>query len=245
LASIEACEADPSLARRLNVDVTAELAREAATLHIPFVAVSTDAVFEGRVGGPHREEDDVAPLTVYARTKAAGERAALEAHPGALVVRVNFSGWSPTARRGLAEFFHSRLAAGVVTTGFTDVTVSTLHVSHLVEAAVGLVARGASGLVHVVSSEATTKYAYGRRLAAAFGFDPELVVAAESADHLAVARGRHLALDTSRAATILGGPLPDQEESMRALRAEHAAGLPSRLAGYAPQDGTVVTHENR
>lgn len=234
LASIEACERDPEAARRLNVDATARLAAKAAEEGIPFVAVSTDAVFEGRDGGPHGEDDATAPLSVYARTKLEAEQAALEAHPQALVARVNFSGWSPAGTRGLAEFFYARLAQGRTTNGFDDVTVSTLHVTYLVEALVELVARGAAGVLHVVSSEATTKLEFGRRLAAVFGFDPALVVAARSSDHLTVARGQHLALDTGRAAAILGAPLPGQDAGMALLRAERDAGVPDELTRYAP-----------
>jgi dTDP-4-dehydrorhamnose reductase len=47
LADLEACEADPSLAQRLNTDVPQQLARACKVRDIPFIHISTDAVFDG------------------------------------------------------------------------------------------------------------------------------------------------------------------------------------------------------
>jgi dTDP-4-dehydrorhamnose reductase len=70
LSKSPACEANPGLAWRTNVEVTAHLASLA--LSIPFFFLSTDLVFDGRKGA-YREEDQVNPLSTYARTKAAAE----------------------------------------------------------------------------------------------------------------------------------------------------------------------------
>src|SRR5262245_6561048 len=62
------CQANPPLARKLNVDVTrhlCELARD-----IPFIFFSTDLVFDGRTGN-YTETSCVNPLSVYAQTKVA------------------------------------------------------------------------------------------------------------------------------------------------------------------------------
>lgn len=236
LASLEACETDPDLARVLNAEAAADLAAQAARAGIPFVHISTDAVFDGSRGG-YSEEDVPAPLSVYGRTKLLGESQVLEANPAALVARVNFYGWSPSGRRSLAEFFYHRLRRGEVTAGFSDVYVSTLHVGLLVEALLALVDERASGVLHVASREGTSKYDFGRALAREFGFDEGLVQEAKAVDVLRTPRGSHLDLLTDRAASLLGAPLPDQATGLTRLRAEHEAGLPSILSSLAPTEG--------
>ena len=105
------CQADPPLARRLNVEVTARLGALAAT--IPFVFFSTDLVFDGRRGG-YIESDPVNPLTVYAETKAEAERRVL-LNPAHTVVRLSLNtGVSPTGDRSFTELM--RLASIWVST---------------------------------------------------------------------------------------------------------------------------------
>lgn len=238
LASIEACEADPGLAHRLNVLAAADLASQARDEGAAFIYVSTDAVFDGTRGG-YSEVDPTSPVSEYGRSKLRGEEAVLAANPDSLVARVNFYGWSPSGTRSLAEFFVTRLRDGLATPGFTDVVVSTLHVGYLVESLVALVAAGARGIVHVASSESTSKYDFGRRLADLFGFPADLVRAARSADHLAHRRGSDLSLDTTLAASHLGVPLPDQQAGLERLLAEYRASVPDKLRLFNARNESV------
>lgn len=231
VSSIEACESDPAFARQLNVDAAADLARQAAGASVAFVHISTDAVFDGRRGG-YSEDDPPSPATVYGRTKRDAEIAVLDANPAALVARVNFYGWSPSGTRSLAEYFHGRLSAGLQAPGFQDVVVSTLYVRTLIDRLRRLVARDATGLVHVVNDEPISKYEFGRSLAQAFGYDPALVIAARSSDHLSVARGAHLDLDTSRLRRLLGGLSTDQASGFDALAVDYRGGRSATLAAF-------------
>jgi dTDP-4-dehydrorhamnose reductase len=233
ISSIEASERDASLARELNVTASGDLAAQAARAGSAFVYISTDAVFDGS-RGDYVEDDDPSPTSVYGKTKLDGEAAVLDAHPGALVARVNFYGWSPSGRRSLAEFFHSKLAAGQDPLGFDDITVSTLYVGALVDSIRALVRAGASGIVNVVSSEPTTKYQFGRRLATTFGFDPDRVVRTSSAEHLAIQRGTRLDLSAAKMEAMLGARSPDQQDGMNRLMSDEASGRRQLMASMRP-----------
>lgn len=237
ISTIEQSENDPGLAREVNVAASADLAAEAAAAGRGFVYISTDAVFDGERGG-YTEDDQPSPQSVYGRTKLDGESAVLDAHPGALVARINFYGWSPSGRRSLAEFFHGALSQGESVNGFEDQVVSTLYVSFLIDAIRDLVAAGASGIVHVASSEPTTKFALGRRIAEGFGFDPELVRPALSSDHLEHRRGSRLDLDTTKMERLLGRAAAGQQEGVDRLVADWKAGLPRSLQAFRPGEDT-------
>src|ERR1051326_2668416 len=62
------CQANPSLARTVNFEVTAVLAELAAEAE--FVFLSTDLVFDGRFGN-YDESAAARPLSIYAQTKLA------------------------------------------------------------------------------------------------------------------------------------------------------------------------------
>lgn len=237
VASIEAASSDPLLAHRINVEAAAELAAQANREGAAFVYVSTDAVFDGREGD-YSENAPTSPESEYGRSKVRGEQAVLEANPRALIARVNFYGWSPTGKRSLAEFFHSRLEQGITTPGFVDVKVSTLEVSFLVKSIVDLVSMNASGIVNVASQEPTTKFDFGRNLAIEFGFDPALVTPSHSAEHLTHTRGSNLTLRTELISELLGRSMATQQMGLRRLHDEFDAGLPELIRRFDSRNGS-------
>ncbi|MEM8713788.1 MAG: sugar nucleotide-binding protein, partial [Planctomycetota bacterium] len=79
--AVDKAEEEADLAHAVNGDACGVLAREAAKAGVPVVIVSTDFVFNGEGSEPYQPEDEPAPMSVYGRSKLAGERQALEAHP--------------------------------------------------------------------------------------------------------------------------------------------------------------------
>jgi len=111
------CQANPALARQLNVEVTALLAELAADVRMIFL--SSDLVFDGRVGN-YDETAPVNPLSVYAETKAAAEEIVL-ANPKHTVIRTSLNGGtSPAGNRGFNEEMRRSWQAGQSLRLFTD-----------------------------------------------------------------------------------------------------------------------------
>ncbi len=233
LANVDACESDPDLARRLNADLPGELATACARHGVRLVHISTDAVFDGTKDAPYTEDDAPNPLSTYARTKLAGERAVLEANPQAVVARVNFFGWSLSGRRSLAEFFFYNLRDGRSVSGFTDVWFCPMFVGDLADVLLEMLEKGLSGLYHAVGSEALTKYEFGRRIARRFGFDAELIrpVSVEEAG-LKARRSHGLRLSVHRLSTALGRPLPGLSTGLERFYTQYTQGYPQKLRSY-------------
>ena len=73
--AVDKAESEPQLARLINTEAPAALAREAAASGALLVHYSTDYVFDGSGSAPWQESDATGPLTVYGTTKLAGEQA--------------------------------------------------------------------------------------------------------------------------------------------------------------------------
>src|SRR5690606_37875683 len=71
---VDGAEADERRALDVNGDGAGNVARAASAIGAMTVHVSTDYVFDGRKDTPYVEDDPVAPLGAYGRTKLAGER---------------------------------------------------------------------------------------------------------------------------------------------------------------------------
>ena len=89
--AVDKAETEPEQARKVNRNGPANLARECARLNIPLLHFSTDYVYHNGQNTPFVETDKVSPKGVYARTKQAGEQAAMKAHPtGTMVIRTSW-----------------------------------------------------------------------------------------------------------------------------------------------------------
>lgn len=84
---VDRAEQEEDLAFAINGQGPDHLARETARHGIPLIHISTDYVFDGRKGSPYVEDDPVAPLNAYGRSKLAGERAVAARNPRHFVLR--------------------------------------------------------------------------------------------------------------------------------------------------------------
>lgn len=238
LAYPDQCETEPDRAYRLNVLFPAELARQCAKAHIPLIHISTDSVFDGRKTTPYTEEDLPNPLNTYARTKWEAEKAVLEAHSQALVVRTNFYGWSPSGRRSLAEFFFYNLRDGKRVNGFTDVIFCPILVTDLAQLLLEMLERGFSGLYHVLGAQPMSKYGFGVAIARTFGLDESLIHPCSIAEApLKAPRASHLWLSTQKVTQALGHPLPEFSTGLQRFYTQFLEGYPQKLRSY-PQPTT-------
>lgn len=89
--AVDAAEADPDAAMRINRDAVALLGEEAPSL----ITFSTDYVFDGTLQRAYREDDAPNPLSHYGHSKRAGEQALLAIGAKALIIRTAWV-WTTT-----------------------------------------------------------------------------------------------------------------------------------------------------
>lgn len=231
LANLEACEANPALAKKLNSELPEKLANYVAKGGARLVHISTDAVFDGTRGN-YTEEDKPNPLSVYARSKLDGEQAVQHANPDAVIARVNIYGWSLSGRRSLAEWFVNNLSAENSIMGFTDVYFCPLHVKHLAKILLLMLERELKGMYHVVSSECCSKFDFGRRLAGLFSLDESLIEPYSVSDSdLTAARSRNLTLKAAKLNNALGVNTPGIDTGLEEFFNEFEIGYPGFIQG--------------
>ncbi len=211
------CQANPPLARKLNVEVTARLAELAAD--IPLIFFSTDLVFDGRAGN-YDESSSPNPLSVYAETKVAAEQIVL-ANPRHTVIRTSLNpGASPTRDRGFNEQMRQAWERGQKIRLFEDEFRSPIPAEVTARATWELASRSRPGLYHVAGRERLSRWQVGQLLAPRW---PELNPQIEPGSRLegpGAPRPEDTSLNCAKAQELLSFPLPGLSEWMAAHPAE-------------------------
>ena len=184
MTDAEGCEGKPEMAERTNARGPAVLAAYARRRDLPFVYYSTEYVFDGdaRRPGPYREGDATHPLSVYGRSKLAGEAAVLAAHPGALVLRTTVVyGPDPRGKNYVYSLMRN-LGAGRRMRVPADQISTPTYSRDLVRATLGLVAAGASGIWHLCGPELLGRMEFALEVAEFLGLDARLLDPVPTAD---------------------------------------------------------------
>jgi dTDP-4-dehydrorhamnose reductase len=95
--AVDKAESEPELAKVLNADAPAALAKAAAQVGAWLVHYSTDYVFDGSGTHARQEGDGTGPLSVYGQTKLDGEKAIVASGCKYLIFRTS---WVYAARGG-------------------------------------------------------------------------------------------------------------------------------------------------
>lgn len=85
--AVDLAEKEVRLANEINSLGAGAVAKGAAALGVPIVHLSTDYVFDGRLGRPYREDDATGPLGVYGQSKLSGEHAVAAANGNHAILR--------------------------------------------------------------------------------------------------------------------------------------------------------------
>lgn len=226
---VDWCETNPEEAYRINAEVPRRLALIASELDALMVFISTDAVFDGRRGS-YEESQPPSPINVYGRTKVAAEAFVEAGAPESLVIRTNLFGWSPSGRRGLAEWVLSRLETGLPFPAFFDIRFSPLLATDLAHLVLDMIAADLRGLYHVNASDSCTKYEFAMSLARSFDLDPAGIRRSSvAAARFPAERPRDTSLQTGKVASDLGRPMPLVASGIERLRVQRDLGYRDSL----------------
>ena len=115
ITDTDECEANPEHAYRVNALGARNLSIVARKCGSKIVQLSTDDVFDGQSKKPYTEFDDTNPLTVYGRSKRAGENYVKEFTHKHFVIRSNW-----VYGHGGHNFVNRVLAAAEAGNGLSD-----------------------------------------------------------------------------------------------------------------------------
>ena len=219
MTDVDGCEDFPDKAEKLNAEGPATVARLCRDNNVRLVHVSTDYVFDGEKGSPYKEEDLPNPMSVYGRTKLAGERNVVSVLPSSLVVRAQW-----LYGRGGNNFITKVVkiagetgAARVV----DDQWGAPTYAKDLAEPLLRLIQKEKSGIYHLADSGSCSWYGFAVEIFARLGM--EVPVSPITSSNLArkAARPKYSVFDCSKIENDTGAAMRSWQEALQ----EYLAGL--------------------
>lgn len=221
---VNACEAEPGKAMKVNAEATGRLAGAAARAGCGFVYISTEGVFDGARGG-YREADAPRPVNQYAASKLAGEKEAAAAHPGALILRIGLEGWRPRGSPGFVQWVVEGLRKGEPRKICTDWVHTVVFAQNLAEIIVRLWQLKASGIFHVGAREASSNWAIAQAASDEFELDASMLEPITSDQlHLSAARPKNVSLVCDRLREAIGDCVWDLRRGLNQMRIQEDSG---------------------
>ena len=206
LTSLEACEKNPQLAHRVNVEAPVEVAGLCARKGARVIFLSSSAVFDGEKAFPS-ETGTPCPVTEYGRNKAEAEVLIQTSGAKFLILRLTkvlslSDGYLAGLMRALAQ--GQRVEAS------PDLPVAPLSLHWAVEAITRFLNFEESGIFHLSPKDDTNYYEMARKAAEMYSYPVSLIVKQKLPDLKKLLRHipRNAALSPTKAASQLGLAVP-------------------------------------
>lgn len=203
---VDAVEGRLSDFLRLNLEIARELASWTAAHDVPFVFVSSNAVFGG-ARAIYSDHSPVDPINDYGRLKAEAEAAVILENPSALIVRpiLMYGLPSPGGRSNPAMSWVNDLSRGKTIRVVSDVETQPLWAQDAAQSIWLALERGITGPLNMSGGQTVTLFEFAQNVAAVFDLDPTLVLEARSSEFPSIApRPGRTCFDLLRLKTVVG-----------------------------------------
>jgi len=218
LTHVDRCEEHPAEAFAINRDGPLAAARSAARAGAGFVYFSTEYVFDGQ-RGPYAEDDAAHPISVYGQSKWEGERAVLEAMPGALIVRTTVVYGPDRQEKNFVYQLIRNCRSGQGMRIPADQVSSPTYNVDLARAIVELCERKLGGVYHLVGDGVIDRFAFAGIACEVFELDGSRLTPVTTAElGQKAARPLKAGLVIAKAKSVLKTPLRSPEAGLRAMR---------------------------
>lgn len=220
--TVDKAEDNESLAAKINADAVRNLGRAAAASGAKVIHISTDYVFDGTSCRPYVETDATCPVSVYGRTKLAGEQALQEVCPQVVIIRTAwlYSEYGANFVKTMLRLGSEREEIKVV----FDQVGSPTYAGDLARVMLDIVQAGRErrftpGIYHFSDEGVCSWYDFTVKIMQLAGLKSRIVPIGSSEYPARAARPHFSVLNKGKIKRTYGEAIPHWEESLRVCMA--------------------------
>lgn len=217
MTNVDLCEDKIEDAYNINANATGYLAKAAENINAKIIYVSTDFVFDGTKGN-YKENDEVNPLGIYAKSKYEGEVQLQKYSTNWAIARVSvLYGWHE--RFNFTSWVVDELRKGNEINIVTDQINSPTLADNAAEAMFEIAKQDKNGIYHTAGNDLISRYDFTQKIAEVFGLNKELIKPTTSDKFIQKApRPKDSSLNVSKIEKDLGFKMETCIESLERMR---------------------------
>jgi dTDP-4-dehydrorhamnose reductase len=215
--NVEQAEIDAAAAFKINQLGAANVAKACKSIGAKLVHFSTDYVFSGNGIAPWRANDLTEPLSIYGKSKLAGEVEILKEYSeNSLIIRTAWL-YSPYGKNFYKTMLTKALNGDDIVWVVSDQQGQPTSALDLAELTVNAVTKNvASGIFHGTNAESCSWFEFARYIFEIAGADPARVTPVQSSDFATkVQRPKYSVLDNQKWSEFGILPLAPWQDSVR------------------------------
>jgi dTDP-4-dehydrorhamnose reductase len=231
VTNVDYCETHREEAQGVNVEGVKNLAEAARENRSRLIQVSTDYVFDGKVG--HYEEADTPnPIQYYGETKLEAEKIVSDLPSFAIARPSVIFGWKPVHPAGefgsskpmnFAMFVLDRLKRRESVRAIRDQYASPTFADNLAEALLRLARARENGIFHTAGRSCLSRYEFAIKLAEGFGYSKGQIEPVYASEFKQVAqRPGNSCLRVEKTEKLLGMSLLPAAEGIKEMKRQES-----------------------
>lgn len=215
--AVDKAEGDSETAFAVNAFAVAKLAELAREKNIYLIHISTDYVFDGKATKPYRPEDAVNPVSVYGKSKAAGETAIAQSGVNAAIIRTSWL-YSPYGHN-FVKSIHKASQEHKTLRVVNDQTGAPTYARDLARAIIKLIGKPelhhGLRIYHFANEGAVTWYDFATEIVRMNGTDCTVQPIATEEYPTAAIRPKYSVFELTKIKEELGITIPDWKSSLK------------------------------
>ncbi|MBT7253217.1 MAG: dTDP-4-dehydrorhamnose reductase [Candidatus Nitrosopelagicus sp.] len=214
MTGVDLCETEQDLAMTINAKATKILAEQAAKNNCFFVYVSTDYVFDGKIG-MKKENDSPNPLGFYGKSKLAGELSLNNLASGWCIARTSTPFGNHSTKKSFPLWVKENLESKKEIPVLTDQFTSPTYVPNLSKMLIEVTSKQISGIIHLAGATRISRYDLAQLVAEKLHLEKKLL-SPTKIDNMnwKAQRPMDSSLDVSYAAEILDEKPQEIQQSL-------------------------------
>jgi dTDP-4-dehydrorhamnose reductase len=181
LSNQKSCQEDPALCRLINFEAVKNLAMASEEKGAKFVQISTDAVFDGKIGN-YNEMSETNPFSNYGESKVLAEEIIINSIPNYQIIRGSFFGSSEYGSYSIFQFFLDSFLSGKRVNGYIDIVSSSTSVTNFAKQVLDLTMLPNSEIFHIGTIDKTSKFEFGKSILHYLNLNSDLITPTRIAD---------------------------------------------------------------